>query len=304
MHRLWSDGRWNKITLAHGCYWKKCSFCDVSLDYIGRYDRPAPTSSSQRIRALIAETGQTGFHLVDEAAPPAGMRALAKRLLAEKLEHHVVGQHPLREDLHAGALRPARRSGLRRRQRRARGRVRSAARAHEEGRDGRAGRARDARVHRRRHHGARLSDVRLPDRDRAGDDRRARARAATVRSRAASSRRTGIASRDGALARSACTPSTTASRCGRRRRSRSRTTTSSSTTPSARITTSSAPACARRSTTTCTASASTPTCASGSSRAAAAGGAARDRGRRRGAARCQVPGTTVPPDLIARYPRA
>jgi hypothetical protein len=37
MHRLWSDGRWNKLTVAHGCYWKKCSFCDVSLDYIGRY---------------------------------------------------------------------------------------------------------------------------------------------------------------------------------------------------------------------------------------------------------------------------
>ena len=85
MHRLWSDGRWNKITLAHGCYWKKCSFCDVSLDYIGRYDRPSADIVLERIRALIAETGQTGFHLVDEAAPPAGMRALANRLLAESV---------------------------------------------------------------------------------------------------------------------------------------------------------------------------------------------------------------------------
>jgi radical SAM superfamily enzyme YgiQ (UPF0313 family) len=85
MHRLWSDGRWNKITLAHGCYWKKCAFCDVSLDYIGRYDRPPADVVVTRIRALIAETGQTGFHLVDEAAPPAGMRALAKRLLDEQL---------------------------------------------------------------------------------------------------------------------------------------------------------------------------------------------------------------------------
>src|ERR1700722_16702260 len=85
MHRFWSDGRWNKITLAHGCYWKKCSFCDVSLDYIGRYDRPGEDLVMQRIRALIAETGETGFHLVDEAAPPAGMRALAKGLIAEKL---------------------------------------------------------------------------------------------------------------------------------------------------------------------------------------------------------------------------
>ncbi len=86
MHRLWSDGRWNKITLAHGCYWKKCSFCDVSLDYIGRYDRPGTDLILERIRGLIQETGQTGFHLVDEAAPPSVMRALAKRLIAEKLK--------------------------------------------------------------------------------------------------------------------------------------------------------------------------------------------------------------------------
>jgi radical SAM superfamily enzyme YgiQ (UPF0313 family) len=85
MHRLWSDGRWNKITLAHGCYWKKCSFCDVSLDYIGRYDKPSTDLIMRRIQSLVAETGETGFHLVDEAAPPAGLRALAKRLIAEKL---------------------------------------------------------------------------------------------------------------------------------------------------------------------------------------------------------------------------
>jgi radical SAM superfamily enzyme YgiQ (UPF0313 family) len=85
MHRFWSDGRWNKITLAHGCYWKKCSFCDVSLDYIGRYDEPSTDLILRRIKALIAETGETGFHLVDEAAPPSAMRSLAKRLIAEKL---------------------------------------------------------------------------------------------------------------------------------------------------------------------------------------------------------------------------
>jgi radical SAM superfamily enzyme YgiQ (UPF0313 family) len=85
MHRFWSDGRWNKITMAHGCYWKKCSFCDISLDYIGRYDEPNTDLILTRIRALIAETGETGFHLVDEAAPPSGLRSLAKRLIAEKL---------------------------------------------------------------------------------------------------------------------------------------------------------------------------------------------------------------------------
>ena len=81
MHRLWSDGRWNKLTVAHGCYWKKCSFCDVSLDYIGRYDGASASLLVDRIEAIIAETGQTGFHLVDEAAPPKALRALATELL-------------------------------------------------------------------------------------------------------------------------------------------------------------------------------------------------------------------------------
>jgi radical SAM superfamily enzyme YgiQ (UPF0313 family) len=80
MHRLWSDGRWNKLTVAHGCYWKKCSFCDVSLDYIARYDAVAASTLVDRIEAVIAETGQTGFHFVDEAAPPKALAALADEL--------------------------------------------------------------------------------------------------------------------------------------------------------------------------------------------------------------------------------
>lgn len=80
MHRLWSDGRWNKLTVAHGCYWKKCSFCDVSLDYISRYDGVAAATLVDRIESIIGETGQTGFHFVDEAAPPKALKALAEEL--------------------------------------------------------------------------------------------------------------------------------------------------------------------------------------------------------------------------------
>ncbi len=80
MHRLWSDGRWNKLTVAHGCYWKKCSFCDVSLDYIGRYDAATAGTLCDRIETIVAETGQTGFHFVDEAAPPKSLKALAAEI--------------------------------------------------------------------------------------------------------------------------------------------------------------------------------------------------------------------------------
>jgi hypothetical protein len=80
MHRLWSDGRWNKLTVAHGCYWTKCSFCDTSLDYISRYDAVAASTLVDRIEAIVAETGQSGFHFVDEAAPPKALAALAAEL--------------------------------------------------------------------------------------------------------------------------------------------------------------------------------------------------------------------------------
>ncbi len=80
MHRLWSDGRWNKLTLAHGCYWKRCSFCDTSLDYIARYEPNKPKQIADSIEALVAETGQRGFHFVDEAAPPALLRSLSEEI--------------------------------------------------------------------------------------------------------------------------------------------------------------------------------------------------------------------------------
>ncbi len=86
MHRLWSDGRWNKLTVAHGCYWKKCSFCDVSLDYIGRYETASASTLVDRIERIVAETGQTGFHFVDEAAPPKMLKALAEELLRRNVQ--------------------------------------------------------------------------------------------------------------------------------------------------------------------------------------------------------------------------
>ncbi len=85
MHSLWSNGRWNKLTMAHGCYWGKCTFCDVSLDYIKLYEPITASLICDRMEELIAQTGETGFHFVDEAAPPALMRALALEINERKL---------------------------------------------------------------------------------------------------------------------------------------------------------------------------------------------------------------------------
>lgn len=85
MHSLWSDGRWNKLTMAHGCYWGKCTFCDISLDYIKVYEPLTAALLCDRMEAIIAQTGQTGFHFVDEAAPPSLMRALALEIIRRKM---------------------------------------------------------------------------------------------------------------------------------------------------------------------------------------------------------------------------
>ena len=84
-HRLWADGRWNKITLAHGCYWRKCSFCDVHLDYIGHYENTTVSHLADEMERLVDQTGQRGFHFVDEAAPPKVLKALALELLRRDL---------------------------------------------------------------------------------------------------------------------------------------------------------------------------------------------------------------------------
>lgn len=85
MHRLWSDGRWNKLTMAHGCYWGKCTFCDISLDYIKNYEGSSAMLTVDRMEELVAQTGERGFHFVDEAAPPALMKAIALEVLKRKL---------------------------------------------------------------------------------------------------------------------------------------------------------------------------------------------------------------------------
>ncbi len=85
MHSLWSDGRWNKLTMAHGCYWGKCTFCDISLDYIRLYEPVAASLIVDRMETIIEQTGNNGFHFVDEAAPPALMRAVALEILKREL---------------------------------------------------------------------------------------------------------------------------------------------------------------------------------------------------------------------------
>jgi radical SAM superfamily enzyme YgiQ (UPF0313 family) len=85
MHSLWSAARWNKLMLAHGCYWRKCAFCDTGLPAVARFAPASARTVAGWMRAAIEQTGQAGFHFVDEAAPPALLRALAAELARQRL---------------------------------------------------------------------------------------------------------------------------------------------------------------------------------------------------------------------------
>jgi len=83
--RLWSDGRWNKLVLAHGCCWRRCAFCDTSLDYIRRYDPASPGTICNWMETVTTATGFNGFHFVDEALPPALLDGLCDEILRRRL---------------------------------------------------------------------------------------------------------------------------------------------------------------------------------------------------------------------------
>lgn len=83
--RLWSDGRWNKLVLAHGCCWSRCAFCDTSIDYICRYDPARPSTVCDWMQSVMAETGFNGVHFVDEALPPALLDGLCDEILRRGL---------------------------------------------------------------------------------------------------------------------------------------------------------------------------------------------------------------------------
>ena len=298
MHRFWSDGRWNKITLAHGCYWKKCSFCDVSLDYIGRYDEPSTDLVLQRIRALVDETGETGFHLVDEAAPPSAMRALAKRLLEEKLSITWWGNIRFEKtftpelcQLLADSGCVAVSGGLEVASDRLLGLMKKGVTVEQVARVTRAFTDAGMMVHAYLMYGFPTETVQ--DTVDALERVRQLFAAGCIQS--------AYWHRFSATAHSpiGLNPAEYGITLQPPRDIRSRTTMSSSTTPRARTTISWASACARRCTTTCTASGSTPMCASGSS--PERGSPAGDRGRRRRETTNSVPATTVPPDLIERF---
>jgi radical SAM superfamily enzyme YgiQ (UPF0313 family) len=85
MHRLWSDSPWLKYGLAHGCYWRRCSFCDTSLEYVSLFSPADIASIAAAADAASARTGLFGIHFVDEAMPLSSLLAFARANEARSL---------------------------------------------------------------------------------------------------------------------------------------------------------------------------------------------------------------------------
>ena len=181
MHRLWTERPWIKLTLAHGCYWHRCAFCDVSLDYIRRYDPADAAVVVDWMEQAMRDTGLAGFHFVDEAAPPALLGHLAREILKRGLKvewwANIRFERQFTPELStlladSGCL--AMSGGLEC--------------AHDrllalmdKGITTAQAAARHGRAFWRRHHGPRVSHVRLSHADRARDRRRPRLRSQPVR---------------------------------------------------------------------------------------------------------------------------
>ncbi len=95
MHRLWSDGRWNKMTVAHGCYWHKCSFCDTNLDYIKRFDSAPASVLVDRIEQDDQPDRSERLPLCRRSCSAGNARRTRPGTAEKRREHFVVGKHPL-----------------------------------------------------------------------------------------------------------------------------------------------------------------------------------------------------------------
>jgi radical SAM superfamily enzyme YgiQ (UPF0313 family) len=86
MHRLWSDTPWLKYSLAHGCYWRRCSFCDTELEYVADFARTDTEGLLAAAGQVSARTGLYGIHFVDEAMPMAALLDFANANRARATE--------------------------------------------------------------------------------------------------------------------------------------------------------------------------------------------------------------------------
>ena len=86
---LWNSGKWVKLTMARGCYWHKCAFCDVVLPYIGCFRMPDPIEIVDAMESFARSSDTqpiAAFHFVDEAMPPRVIKGMCEEIVKRGLK--------------------------------------------------------------------------------------------------------------------------------------------------------------------------------------------------------------------------
>jgi anaerobic magnesium-protoporphyrin IX monomethyl ester cyclase len=74
------------LPLSRGCYWGRCSFCNISCQTAATYRTRPPELALEDMRSAIAETGSNWFDLPVDSYRPKELHELSKALIDSELE--------------------------------------------------------------------------------------------------------------------------------------------------------------------------------------------------------------------------
>ncbi|MBX3471077.1 MAG: radical SAM protein [Planctomycetes bacterium] len=74
------------LPLSRGCYWGRCSFCNISCQTSATYRTRPVEKAIADIKAAIAQTGSNWFDFPVDSFRPKELHALAQAIIAEGLE--------------------------------------------------------------------------------------------------------------------------------------------------------------------------------------------------------------------------
>jgi len=74
------------LPLSRGCYWGRCSFCNISCQTVATYRTRDVEKAVEDMRACVAETGSNWFDFPVDSYRPKELHALAKAIVASDLE--------------------------------------------------------------------------------------------------------------------------------------------------------------------------------------------------------------------------
>jgi len=99
------------LQTARGCYWRKCTFCDHSFTYAGRFSRRSAEKVVKDWLFLQESHGARYFEFTDEAILPSHIRDVADNLIASGAKGHWIALARMEKDFDKELMNLLRQSG-------------------------------------------------------------------------------------------------------------------------------------------------------------------------------------------------